>query len=94
MTEQPRDALTPNEVADKAQPPLPGLLDCAGIMDELGVKRASAEAIIRQVPVVQIPDLRKTFVRRADVAALIEANTFKSDQVPVPSSPKLGDAHH
>jgi hypothetical protein len=62
---------------------LPQLLDVKGLRDELGVSRAAAEAIMRQVPVVQIPGLRKTFVKRSDVARLIEARTFDNDQVPV-----------
>ena len=62
--------------------PLPVLLDCAGIMRELGVKRTTAEAIMRQIPVVVIPDHRKTFVRRADVLALLERQTFAKDRVP------------
>ena len=41
-----------------------------------------AEAVIRAVPVVLIPGLRKTYVRRSDVHALIEARTFTNDQVP------------
>lgn len=62
--------------------PLPVLLDCAGIMRELGVKRATAEAIMRQIPIVIIPDHRKTFVRRSDVLALLQRQTFAKDQVP------------
>ena len=62
---------------------LPELLDAKGLMDELGVTRAAAEAIMRQLPVVQFAELRKTYVRRSDVAALIEARTFEKDQVAV-----------
>ena len=60
---------------------LPELLDAKGLMDELGVTRAAAEAIMRQLPVVQFEGLRKTYCRRSDVAALIEARTFEKDQV-------------
>lgn len=66
-----------------ASAPLPELLDCRGLMLELGVKRATAEAIMRQVPVVQIEGLRKVYVRRTDVHALIRARTFAKDEVPV-----------
>jgi hypothetical protein len=76
MTDQPAPRLAPPE-------PLPELLDCRRIMEEMGVKRASAEAIMRQVPKVIVRDLDKVFVRRSDVAALIEASTFRSDQLPV-----------
>ena len=47
--------------------PLPALIDCRGLMDELGVKRAVAEAIMRQLPKIKIEGVRKVFVRRADV---------------------------
>jgi hypothetical protein len=63
--------------------PLPELLDVKALRAELGVSRAAAEAIMRQVPVVQIPGLRKTYCRRADVARLIAERTFGKDEVPV-----------
>ena len=91
--EAPRLALTPDEASAAMQAddldvlvrtpePLPELIDCTGIMKELCVKRASAEAIMRQLPVVQIPDLRKVYVRRSDVVAYLEAHTFTNEQVP------------
>ena len=47
--------------------------------------RATVEAmhaeIMRQLPIVQFEDLRKVFVRRDDVRALIEARTFRKDEV-------------
>jgi hypothetical protein len=54
---------------------LPSLMDCAAIMRELGVKRATAEAIMRKIPKVDDPDIRKVFVKRADVLAWVEQNT-------------------
>jgi hypothetical protein len=62
---------------------LPVLLDCRGLMDELGVKRATAEAIMRQLPVVQFDGLRRVYVRREDVQRHLEERTFTKDQVPV-----------
>jgi hypothetical protein len=62
--------------------PLPQLLDSKALQGELGVSRAAAEAIMRKLPVVQIDGLRKTFVKRSDVQALLEASTFAKDQVP------------
>ena len=62
--------------------PLPELLDAKHLAAELGVTRAAAEAIIRRLPVVQIPGLRKVYVRRGDVARLLEKHTFAKDQVP------------
>ena len=47
--------------------PLPWLLDCRALMTELGVRRATAEAIMRQIPSVHIDELRKTFARPDDV---------------------------
>jgi hypothetical protein len=62
---------------------LPELLDAKALRLELGVSRAAAEAIMRRLPVVSIEGLRKTYVRRADVAAYLEARTFAKEQVPV-----------
>ena len=63
--------------------PLPELLDVRALRLELGVTRAAAEAIMRQVPAVVIPGLRKAYCRRSDVAALLERSTFGKEQVPV-----------
>lgn len=62
---------------------LPELLDAKGLQAELGVTRAAAEALMRQLPVVSIEGLRKVYVRRSDVAAYLEARTFTKDQVQV-----------
>lgn len=56
-------------------PELPQLLDCGGIQRELGVKRAAAEAIMRQLPKVVVPGLRKVYVRRDDVHRLVTEST-------------------
>ena len=61
---------------------LPQLLDVKGIREELGVSRAAAEAIMRELPVVQFAGLRKVFVKRGDVERLIEQRTFAKDEVP------------
>jgi hypothetical protein len=44
---------------------LDALIDCKGIMEELGVKRASAERTMRDLQKFRIG--RKVYVRRADV---------------------------
>jgi hypothetical protein len=62
--------------------PLPALLDARRLSEELGVSRAAAEAVMRQLPVVLVEGLRKTYVRRSDVAAYLEARTFGKDEVP------------
>jgi hypothetical protein len=62
--------------------PLPELLDAKKLQTELGVTRAAAEAIMRRLPVVQIEDLRKVYVRRSDVAAYLESRTFTNQEVP------------
>jgi hypothetical protein len=61
---------------------LPELLDCRALRDELGVSRAAAEAIMRQLPSVHVEGLRKVFVWRSDVAAYLEDRTFTKDEVP------------
>ena len=61
--------------------PLPELLDAKKLHAELGVTRAAAEAIMRRLPVVQVDDLRKVYVRRSDVAAYLEARTFTTSEV-------------
>jgi hypothetical protein len=61
---------------------LPELLDAKHLAAELGVTRAAAEAMIRQLPVVQVPGLRKVYVRRPDVEKLLEACTFSKNEVP------------
>jgi len=61
--------------------PLPVLLDAKGLQKELGVTRAAAEKIMQRLPVIQFEGLRKVYVRRADVAAYLEARTFTKEQV-------------
>lgn len=63
--------------------PLPELLDAKRLQAELGVTRAVAEKVMRQLPVVTFPDIRKVYVRRADVERLLEEHTYTNDQVPV-----------
>jgi hypothetical protein len=62
--------------------PLPELLDAKALQAELGVTRAAAEAIMRQLPKVMFTELRKTYVKRADVAAYIDSRTFVNSEVP------------
>ncbi len=54
---------------------LPELLDAKDLRAELGVTRAAAEAIMRQLPAVEFPGLRKVYVARGDVARLLEECT-------------------
>jgi hypothetical protein len=61
---------------------LPELLDAKALRLELGVTRAAAEAIMRRLPVVEIEGLRKVYVKRSDVARLIDERTFSKDRVP------------
>jgi hypothetical protein len=61
---------------------LPELLDARALRLELGVTRASAEAIMRRLPTVQIEGLRKVYVRRSDVVAYLETRTFTKAEVP------------
>ena len=61
---------------------LPELLDAKALQAELGVTRATAEAIMRRLPTVQPDCVRKVFVKRSDVAAYIEAMTCSKTEVP------------
>lgn len=61
--------------------PLPQLLDEKRLVAELGISRAAAGAIMRQLDIVVVPGLRKVFVKRADVEALLERCTVAKDQV-------------
>jgi hypothetical protein len=61
---------------------LPELLDARHLATELGVTRAAAEALMRKLPVVLIEDLRKTYVRREDVARYLDEHTFSKGEVP------------
>ncbi|MBA3735167.1 MAG: hypothetical protein H0W90_08220 [Actinobacteria bacterium] len=54
---------------------LPELLDAAAIRREMKVSRAAADAIIRQLPIIQFADLRKTYVKRDDLARLLDERT-------------------
>jgi hypothetical protein len=62
--------------------PLPELLDARRLAGELGITRAAAEALMRKLPVVAIEDLRKVYVRRADVARYLDQHTYAKDKVP------------
>jgi hypothetical protein len=55
--------------------PLPELLDAKKLQAELGVTRSVAESLMRRLPVVSFEGVRKVYVRRQDVAALLEAST-------------------
>ena len=61
---------------------LPELLDAKKLQAELGVTRATAEAIMRRLPTVQPDCVRKVFVKRSDLAAYIESMTLSKDEVP------------
>jgi hypothetical protein len=56
---------------------LPELLDCRRLMAELHVSRSVAEKLMRRLPLVVFEDVRKVYVRRQDVAALIESSTVE-----------------
>ena len=49
---------------------LPKLLDCRGVMDELGVKRAVAESLMREIPKIRVG--RRVFVKREEIVAELE----------------------
>lgn len=51
---------------------LTGLYDCARLVRELGISRRAADTIMRQVPKQHVPDLKKVYVRGADVQKLLD----------------------
>lgn len=60
----------------------PLLIDVPGIVRELGVTKATAEAIVRKLEKVELPvegrtgrRLRKVYVKRVDVLRMIEEST-------------------
>ena len=58
---------------------LPKLIDHAGIMRELGVKRATADAIMQRLPKVTVPGVKKVYVHRDAVLALIDESTQSAE---------------
>ena len=61
---------------------LPELLDAKTLRMEIGVTRAAAEAIMRQLPIVSIEGLRKVYCQREDVRRYLEERTFGKHEVP------------
>lgn len=61
--------------------PLPALVDRKQLAAETGLSRAAVDAVFRSVPVVCLPGLRKTFVRRDDVERLIADSTYGAGRV-------------
>jgi hypothetical protein len=56
---------------------LPELLDRKALAETLGCcPRSCLDAIFQALPTVHLPGLRKTFVRRSDVAALLAESTY------------------
>ncbi len=51
---------------------LPALIDSRGLQQEVHVKRATAEAIMRALEDRQVKVGRRVFVRRCDVQALLD----------------------
>jgi hypothetical protein len=51
------------------------LVDNAAIRRWLGVTEAAADAMMRRVPKVNLPDLRKVYVRRRELERLIDEHT-------------------
>jgi hypothetical protein len=62
---------------------LPALLDAKGLQAELGVTRSVAEKLMHRLPLVIFPDVRKVYVRRQDVEALVDASTVAGERRPV-----------
>ena len=54
---------------------LPELLDANALRLELGVTRAVAEKVMRTLPVVEFPGIRKVYVRRDQLADYLDRCT-------------------
>jgi hypothetical protein len=54
---------------------VPELLDAKALQSELGVTRSVAEKVMRQLPVVEFPGIRKVYVRRSDLARYVDSCT-------------------
>lgn len=65
--------------------PLPELLDRKRLGAELGIGRATVDALFRALPVVALPEHRKVYVRRADVAGYLALHTYAEDRVRPPT---------
>lgn len=62
--------------ANESRRPASTLMDVAAVRDELGVKRATAERVMRLCP-TKVAIGRRTFVYRADVAAVLKAHEIR-----------------
>jgi hypothetical protein len=60
---------------------LPALVDRKTLARETGLPRSTVDVIFQTLNVVALPGHRKVYVKRAEVAAYIAANTFTKDQV-------------
>lgn len=69
---------------------LPQLLDAKAVMAEMGVTRSVAESVMRRLPLVEFPGVRKTYVTRADLAAYVEECTRRDGRASVPTGAKVG----
>jgi hypothetical protein len=63
------------------------LMDCRTIIEELGVKRATAEWLMRAVPKVEFQGLRKSYVKREDIERLMDDSTVDIYARPAVRSP-------
>jgi hypothetical protein len=52
-----------------------------GDLESLGFGRRAVDALVRACPVVAIPGVRRTYVRKADVEAYLESHTYTDDEV-------------
>jgi len=59
---------------------LPRLLDRKAIGVELGVGRATVDAIFRALPVVSIDGLRKPMIRESDLLELLGRSTIRDGE--------------
>ena len=75
--ERARDAGPTTATRPDMRSELPKLVSCRQIQEELGVTKATAEAVMRQLNKVRFPGSRRVYVRRRDVNRLIEQSTLR-----------------
>lgn len=59
----------------------PELLDRRGVSSVYGLSRVDVDRVFRALPVVGLPGSRKVYVRRSDLDALLESNTYAPGSV-------------
>lgn len=60
---------------------MPGAFLSRTDLARLGLPRRAVDAIFRRLPVVALPDYKRTLIRADDYRAYIEEHTYRDDRV-------------